>query len=55
MKKTRIYLDDYEERVIIYALNELRTRLINEGSDTDPVDEILLKIIRAPKKKVKGG
>jgi len=48
-------MDDYEWRVVINALNELRTSLINEGRYTDAVDEVLLKVIRAPQKKVKEG
>ena len=46
MKKTKISLDDYEWRVVINALNQLRTKLINEGRYTDAVDDLLLKIIR---------
>jgi hypothetical protein len=53
MKKTKLYLSDFEWRVVINSLNQLRTKLINEGSYTDTVDDLLLKIIRAPTKKVK--
>jgi len=53
MKKKWVYLNEAEWRLIIYALNELRTSLINEGRYTDVVDEVMLKIINAPIKKVK--
>ena len=49
----RIELNEAEWRLIIYALNKLRTSLINEGRYTDTVDEVMLKIINAPIKKVK--
>ena len=48
MKKTRIYLNEAEWRLLLYALNEFRTKLINEGRYTDVVDELMIKIIRAP-------
>jgi hypothetical protein len=47
-------MNDDEWDVVIYALNELRTKLIGEGSDCiDIVNDVLLKVIRSPKKKVK--
>ena len=53
MKKKRIYLNDDEWRFLLHALNELRTSLIAEGRYTDVVDEVILKIVNAPVKKVK--
>ena len=44
-------LDKYELGIIINALNELRTKLIQEQRDTDAVDEVLLKALDAPEKK----
>lgn len=46
-------LNEYERRIIINSLNELRNRLIAKGRYTDTVDELLLKIINAKKKKFK--
>ena len=47
-------LNEYERRIIINSLNELRNRLIAKGRyNTDAVDELLLKIINAKKKKFK--
>ena len=53
MKKTYVYLNETEWRVILYALNELRTRLINEGRFTDVIDEVMMKIMNAPLKKIR--
>ena len=52
-KKYHIYLDDFERRVVVNCLNEMRNRLLSEGKYSDPVDEILLKVIDAPTKKMK--
>jgi hypothetical protein len=48
-----IALDDYEEGAVISALNDLRNKEIAEQESTDFVDELLLKILHAPQKKVK--
>ena len=47
-------LDKYEHGVVINALNEMRNDLIGEERPTDIVDEVLLKAIDAPTKKVRG-
>ncbi len=44
-------LDKYEIGLIINALNEFRNKLISEHSETDFVDEVLLKVLDAPEKK----
>ena len=46
-------LDHYEHGVMVNALNELRNDLIEEQRPTDAVDELLLKTIDAPTKKLK--
>lgn len=46
-------LDRYEHGVVINALNEMRNDLIGEDKPTDAVDEVLLKTIEAPSKKVR--
>ena len=36
----------YDEiRVLVYALNELRNSLIEEGRYTDAVDDLLIKLL----------
>lgn len=46
-------LDDAERRLLIGSLNNLRSKLIAEGEYTDAVDEVLLKLIGAKRKKFK--
>ena len=55
MKEERyhIALDDYEHGVVIRALNATRTDLMNEGKSTDAVDDLIIKVGYAPKKKFK--
>ena len=37
-------LDDYDVRLIVRALIDLRNKLIGEGRYTDAVDELLIKL-----------
>ena len=55
MKEERYYiaLDDYEHGVVIRALNATKTDLMNEGKSTDAVDDLIIKVGYAPKKKFK--
>ena len=53
-EKRVVELDKYEHGVVINALNEMRNDLIGEERPTDIVDEVLLKAIDAPTKKVRG-
>jgi len=53
MKRKWVALTEAECRIIIYALNELRTSMIAQGRYTDVVDETMQKIIKTPLKKVK--
>ncbi len=53
MKKYYIVFDEYERGIIINALNDKRNALIKEGQYTDAVDEVLLKVINAKKKRFK--
>ncbi|MCI5697630.1 MAG: hypothetical protein MR269_01155 [Clostridiales bacterium] len=39
-------LDDYDVRIIVRALIDLRNKLIGEGKCTDAVDEILIKFCK---------
>ncbi|MBQ8238278.1 MAG: hypothetical protein IJZ39_09055 [Oscillospiraceae bacterium] len=49
-KKYQIRLDEYERGVLLNSLMEMRNCLICDGKDAEPVNELLLKIIEAPKK-----
>ena len=54
MKTTfHLALDDGEHSMIIRSLNDIRSRLIAEGKYNGGVDDILVKVIGAKKKKFK--
>ena len=53
MKKTKHQFTVEEWRLVIHGLNRLRNDLINEGRYTDFVDELLIKVVNAPTKKVR--
>ena len=53
MKKYYIVFDEYERGIIINALNDKRNALIKEGRYTDAVDDVLLKVINAKRKRFK--
>jgi hypothetical protein len=46
-------LDPIEQGVVITALNELRNDKLEEHRPTDTVDDVLLKVIDAPSRKVR--
>lgn len=48
-----VALDDYEHGIIIDSLNEKRNDLRTEGKSTDAVDELIVKVGHAPKRKFK--
>ena len=52
-EKRVLTLDRYENGVVVNALNEMRNDLLEEERPTDIVDEVLLKVIDAPAKKVR--
>lgn len=43
MKK--IKLDNFELKIIINSLNEMRNKLLNQNKETDLIDELLMKYI----------
>lgn len=52
-KKYHIYLTDGEQSRVIQSLINLKNNLIVQGRYTDAVDEVLLKVLSAKKKKLK--
>ena len=48
-----IALDDYEHGVVIRSLNDKKTDLKKEGKSTDAVDDLIIKIGHAPKRRFK--
>ena len=46
MRKVRkLEIDEYEQGILINALNLLRNQQIRDKRPTDPVDELIMKII----------
>lgn len=43
--KVKLRMTHDEIRILVFALNELRTSLIREGRYTDAVDELLTKLL----------
>ena len=52
-KKYYIALDDFERRVVVNCMNEMRNKLIANGQYTDALDEVLVKVIHSKQKKLK--
>ena len=52
-KKYYVALDDFERRVVVNCMNEMRNSLIEDGKCTEALDDVLLKIIRSKQKKFK--
>ena len=51
-KKYIIALYDYERRIMVNALNDLRNSLIQQSRYTDAVDDLMIKVIDTkPKRK----
>ncbi len=56
MEKTQhkvVILDPYEHGFIITALNDKRNEMLKERKPTDIADDVLLKVIDAPSRKVR--
>lgn len=50
--KHKITLDDFEHRLLVGCVNAARTVSISQNKPTEDIDELLIKIIKAPSKKV---
>lgn len=42
--KKKIFLTEEEQRIVLYALNDFRTELLNEGRYVDVIDEAISKV-----------
>ena len=51
--KRHIYLDDFEWRALIRGINEYRKKVIDENGCVEAVNELLVKIVKAPTKRIK--
>ena len=45
IRTKKIEIDEYEQGILINALNLFRNQQIKESCPTDPVDELIMKII----------
>lgn len=52
-KCNHLYVDSQERTLLLHSLVELKNQLIQQGRYTDCVDELILKVINAPVKKLK--
>ena len=52
-KKYHLYLTADEQSKVIQSLIDLKNHLIAQGRYTDAVDDVLLKVLSAKKKKLK--
>ena len=48
-----IEVDDFDHRLLVNSIMEFRNKVIQEGVPTEDVDDLLLRIIDAPVKKLK--
>ena len=52
-EKRVISIDDFEHSLMVKGLNDFRNDLIQGDKPTEDIDELLLKVIKAPTKKEK--
>ena len=51
-RKLKIYLTPTENSIVIQSLNNLRNAMLKENRDTSCVDDLLLKVMCAPVKRI---
>ena len=51
-RKHCLYLDEAEYTILIKSLIQLKNKLIQQARFTDCVDELLIKLLTAPIKKI---
>ena len=52
-EKGYLYLDDFEYRLAVAGMNHFRNYLIRTGKPTEDVDALLIKLLKAPIKRIK--
>ena len=50
--KHKVTLDDFEHRLLVGCVNVARTMYLEQNKSTEDVDDLLVKIIKTPLKKV---
>jgi len=51
MRKRRLIITDFEKGLLINALMQFRNSALAAGKPTEDINELILKVIDAPKKK----
>ncbi len=51
-RKHYLYLNESEHRILIKSLVQMKNKLTQQGCCTDCVDDLLMKIIAAPMKRI---
>lgn len=52
-KRRVLTLNDYEHRIVIRALNDLRTSQLEKDKPTEDVDRLIIRAVDAPRKRIK--
>lgn len=52
-KKWYLYLSNEEHRIVVQALVKLKNALIQQGRSTDCVDELIVKFLKAPVRRIR--
>lgn len=50
-KKHRIVITEFEQRILVRVLAEYRNQLLSDRKSTEDINELILKVIDAPKYK----
>lgn len=50
--KRYLYLDDFEHRLAITGMSHFRNYLLQTGKPTEDVDALLLKLVKAKRKRI---
>ena len=51
-EKIYLHLDEFEYYILIKSLIQIKNKLIQQGRFTDCVDDLLMKVISAPVKRI---
>ena len=52
-EKKVVTLDDFEQRLMVSGLMDFRNDLLKDDKPTEDINDLILKVIDAPTKKVK--
>ena len=51
-KKHYLYLDEAEHSILLKSLVQMKNKLIQQGRFTDCVDDLIMKVIAAPMRRI---